>query len=176
MANESLYEEGQLKPELLTSTQLEKQFKKESPLMEHARTRTKQAFNKRGLLRSSMAAQAGEQAALDIGAKIAQADSKALQADAMQRLRGAQQREIDKMKGDLNLLGEESKSIAFMYNATLSSIGDISASKDIKGADKTKMINQLIKHTNNAASVVGKIRKLKLPLLGEGAVIAPFKI
>lgn len=46
-----------------------------SPLMESARTRAAQASAQRGLLNSSMAVQAGQQAMLDSAAPIAQADA-----------------------------------------------------------------------------------------------------
>ena len=46
-----------------------------SPFVQQARTRTKQDFNRRGLLNSSMAVQAGEQAAVNTALPIAQQDS-----------------------------------------------------------------------------------------------------
>jgi hypothetical protein len=57
------------------SGQLKKVMEADNPLVQQARTRAVEAANKRGLLNSSMAVQAGEQAALNVALPIASQDA-----------------------------------------------------------------------------------------------------
>lgn len=61
------------------TTQLETIVATDSPLLTRARTRTKQEFNRRGLLNSSMAVQAGEAATLDVALPIASQQASQIQ-------------------------------------------------------------------------------------------------
>jgi hypothetical protein len=59
----------------LVSTQINKVIGEDSPLMQQAGTRAKQAANGRGLLNSTMAIQAGQAAVMDRALPIAQSDA-----------------------------------------------------------------------------------------------------
>lgn len=59
-------------------TQLKGLLDKNNPLLKQARTRAKQFSNRRGLLDSTLAAQAGEEAALSVALPIASQQSKQL--------------------------------------------------------------------------------------------------
>lgn len=59
----------------LVSNQLSRLLEQDSPWMQRARLRATQAMNSRGLMNSSMAAGAGEAAAIDSALPIAQADA-----------------------------------------------------------------------------------------------------
>ncbi len=61
----------------LVSTGIDELIKEDSPLMQRAAVRADQQANKRGLMNSSMAVQAGQAAVLDQAASIAQADADA---------------------------------------------------------------------------------------------------
>lgn len=62
-------------PNQTVASQLETLLAKDSPLMQRARTRALQTANARGLANSSMAAEAGEAAAIDSMLPVAQADA-----------------------------------------------------------------------------------------------------
>lgn len=66
-------------------------LEKGSPLMTAARTKSMQASNRRGLVNSSIAAQAGERAALDVALPIAQQDAAAKTGRNQQKLSTAGQ-------------------------------------------------------------------------------------
>lgn len=62
-------------PDQTVQGQLEQIINKGSPMMTMAETRAKQAMNARGLMNSSMAVQAGQQAVIDSAMPIAQQDA-----------------------------------------------------------------------------------------------------
>lgn len=62
-------------PEQTVEGRIDKILNTESPIIQMARTRSKQAANERGLLNTSMAVQAGEAAAYDAAMPIATADA-----------------------------------------------------------------------------------------------------
>lgn len=67
------------------STQLSKVLSTDSPLLTGARTRAAQVANRRGLLNSSMAVQAGEAAAFDVALPIASQQAGQIQQANLQR-------------------------------------------------------------------------------------------
>lgn len=75
--------QARMPEEITVQSRLEGLLGSGSTFLERARARSKQAANKRGLLNSSMAVQAGEAAAIDAALPIAQQDSAALMESAL---------------------------------------------------------------------------------------------
>lgn len=112
--------------------QLNSMLKSDSPLMKHAETFGKQQANKRGLLNSSMAAGAAQNAMIQNAMPAAQQDAGALQ-------------DLNKLQASsaANAWGVMANNVTDIVAQGMEGIANINANPDISSADKTKMINQI---------------------------------
>ena len=115
-------------PNLTVEKRMEGLLSSDSPYLTAARTRAKQAANVRGLLNTSMAAGAGEKAAIETALPIAQQDAKYFQESAGKTQTGRVQ------EGLYETQGEISKDIATHE-------GEIASGLSAQKAEETKALS-----------------------------------
>lgn len=177
------------------SGQLDSLLKASSPYIERARAGAAQYANKRGLLNSSIAAGAGEAAAIDAALPIANADAQiygaasrdnqnagntALQFNAeglnqvaMQGLKGEQASLLANIEGSYKSLIQSSDSAGKLYQQAMDAINKTLTSADIEPSAKDAAVARQTELLKIGLGVIGKIGELDLTsLLNFGAVNA----
>src|SRR3990167_22650 len=160
--------------------QVEGIIAKDSPLMQLAGTRAKQAANSRGLLNSSMAVQAGEAAVIDAAMPMATQDANTFTRNkelnqaaentfrletGLQGLRGEQANQLAKLENDNRILMQTSQSAAQAMSTTNAAIGEILANPDIPANQKDALVARQVDMLKNNMAVIGSIGNLDLKSL-----------
>jgi len=114
-----------------------------SKLMKSAATQGKQQANQRGLLNSSMAVGASQNAMIQNAMPIAQQDA-GYQQD-LGKMEQQQQNALDKLQASsaANAWGVMANNVTDIVAQGMEGIANINANPDISSADKTKMIDQI---------------------------------
>ena len=168
------------------SGQLDSLLAKDSAYTNRARAGAMQTANKRGLLNSSMAAGAGEAAAIDAALPIANADaqvyqnaakdnqtvtndalkfnSDAMNQFAMQGLRGEQSKELADIEAGYKTLMQTNDSAGKLYQQTIDSIQRILTS-DMTQEAKQSAVNSSTQLLKGGMNVIGKVSNLDLTSL-----------
>lgn len=168
------------------SGQLDALLAKDSQYLQRARAGSAQTANSRGLLNSSMAAGAGEAAAIDAALPIANADAQtygnaardnqqagntALQFNAgsqnefaMQGLRGEQSKELAGIEASYKTLMQTNDSAGKLYQQTIDSIQKI-LSSDMSQEAKQSAVNASTQLLKGGMNVIGKVSNLDLTSL-----------
>lgn len=117
-------------------------LKKDSPLMDRARTSAQQWANQRGLLNSSMAAQAGEAAQIDAATPIAQQDAQTYSKMFLNKQGFEQQQELNQNQYAQERAVEQYKQQNLAWTQVLKGISDIQM-QDINPSDKDQAVQNL---------------------------------
>ena len=166
------------------SGQVNNLLQKDNPIMQTARTQAMQQANDRGMINSTMAAQAGEQAAIQTALPIAQADAQvnatnaqfnADQASKTNMFNTSESNKLVQTGLDLdnrvNLANIEANyknlmqanSSAFQtYQQTIKNISDIQQNKDMTADTKTAAITEQVTMLKNGFNLLGGINNLNL--------------
>lgn len=153
--------------------QLEQILAKGSPLISMARANAAETANARGLLNSSMAAGAGEQAAMGEALPIAQADANTYANAAAQErggqvesglsAQGAQQsQDLAQLNDQYQQLISANPTAASMFNNLSNDIGTVMADVNTTRAQKQAAVNTLTQLLHAGLGVVGGISNVDL--------------
>jgi len=166
------------------SSQVNNLLQKDSPIMQTARTQAAQQANDRGMINSTMATQAGEQAAIQTALPIAQADAQvnatnaqwnADQQNKNSMFNTAESNKLLQTGLDLdsrtslanieanykNLM--QANSSAFQtYQQTIKNISDIQQNKDMTAETKTAAVAEQVQMLKNGFNLLGGINNLNL--------------
>jgi len=167
-----------------TSGQLGEILKTDNPLMQTAATQAKQDANNRGLINSTMAVQAGQQAMINSATPIAQnnastyasnAQFNTQQANAMGQFNSAEQNKLLQTSLDLNNRTElanieanyknlmQANSSAYStWQQTLKNISDIQTNADMDAKTKTAAVKEQTDLLKNSFSMLGAMNNLNL--------------
>lgn len=167
-----------------TSGQLNSIISQDNPLMQTAKTQAIQQANDRGLINSTMAGQAGQQAVIQTALPIAQADAQVNASNAQWNADSANKNsmfntsESNKLLQtglDLNSRTElanieanyknlmQANSSAFQtYQQTIKNISDIQQNKDMTADTKTSAIAEQVTMLKNGFNLLGGINNLNL--------------
>jgi hypothetical protein len=159
----------------------------DNKLMQTARNRAMQTANSRGLLNSSMAAQAGEQAVIDTAMPIAGADAAAYRQAAMknvasqneaglfgagaqqqltlQRLKGDQAEQLAGIEANYKQMLQASQSASSLFNTVMTNIGAILDDPNTTQEQKQNAVNSQIAMLQAAMSAMGTIANIDLSSL-----------
>lgn len=148
--------------------QVESIIKKDSPLMEMARTRAAQGANSRGLLNSSMAVQAGEAAVIDAAMPMASQDASTYARNRelnqgtqneflMQGMRDEFALKLTDIEHKNQRLLQTSQSAANLFGQTSASISAIMSNPDIPAKTKNELIAREYELLQNGLAVAGGI-------------------
>jgi hypothetical protein len=171
-------------PTMTVSGQLDKILKQGRTYIERAKSGAADAANQRGLLNTSMAAGAGEAAAIDAALPIAQADanlfanvgsqnqqatnqalqfgSSSLRDTAQQKLRGDQATELANIEASYKTLVQSSDAAAKLYQQTVDAINKTLTSADLTPEAKDNAIARQTELLQTGLGVIGKIGDLDL--------------
>jgi hypothetical protein len=164
--------------------QLRNILDEDSKLMQTARTRGLQTGAARGLLNSSMAAQAGEQAVIDTAMPIAGADAAAYRQAAgknvaaqneaglfgagaqqqltLQRLKGDQAEQLAGIEANYKQMLQASQSAASLFNTVMTNIGAILDDPNTTQEQKQNAVNSQIAMLQAAMAAMGAISNIDL--------------
>lgn len=167
-----------------TSGQLNSIISQDNPLMQTAKTQAMQQANDRGLINSTMAGQAGQQAVIQTALPIAQADAQVnatnaqWNADSANKTSMFNTSESNKLLQtglDLNSRTElanieanyknlmQANSSAFQtYQQTIKNISDIQQNKDMTAETKTAAVAEQVSMLKNGFNLLGGINNLNL--------------
>lgn len=167
-----------------TSGQLDSILQKDNPLMQTARTQATQQANDRGLINSTMAAQAGEQAVIQTALPIAQADAgvnatnaqwNADQSNKNSMFNASESNKLLQTGLDLNSRTElanieanyknlmQANSSAFQtYQQAIKNISDIQQNKDMTAETKTAAVAEQVSMLKNGFNLLSGINNLNL--------------
>ena len=159
-------------------------LKQDSPYLQDARTRTAQVANTRGLINSSIAAGAGELAAIQAATPIAAQDAgfantvasrnqdaanaalsqgaQGEQAIEQQTLRGTQSKELSQLESANKQLLQSSDSAARFYSQVSASVSDILKEPGISAEAKQQLVQKQVDLLKSGLAVVGGINNLDL--------------
>jgi hypothetical protein len=174
-------------PTMTVSGQLDKLLKGGGTYIERAKAGAADTANRRGLLNSSMAAGAGEAAAIDAALPIAQADASlhgnvglqnqqatnqalqfgasSLRDTALQKLRGDQATQLANIEASYKTLVQSSDSAAKLYQQTVDAINKTLTSADLTPEAKDNAIARQTELLQTGLGIIGKIGDLDLTSL-----------
>jgi hypothetical protein len=153
--------------------QVNKIISEDSPLLQQARTQTAQTANSRGLINTSMANQAGEQAVLNAALPIAQADAAAYnhagdvnvaaQNDTqMQAMKGAQAQNLADTEAAYKGLLQTSASATSYFTTVSNSITSILNDATTSQATKTALVTAQQQLLKSGLAIIGAIGNINL--------------
>lgn len=159
-----------------TSGQLSRVLDEGSPLMQHASAQAQRQMAQRGLINSSMAVGAGQQAALNTAAGIANADAGAYRAagdynvQAMNQFRAAgldrgHQIELADIEANYRTLMQANASAGELYQQMIRNVTDITKDPDLNASAKNSAINQQVSMLRTGLDMFGKLNNLDLTSL-----------
>ncbi len=150
------------------SDQLQKQLDPNSPLMQQARTSALQQMNDRGLVNSSMALTAGNDAAYRAALPIAQSDASASNAAdqfnanavntrSTQQLQTGANQDIANTEAQYKQLTQGSASAASIINNAQNAISQIVANNQLDAGAKQRAIDNINANVKNSMGLVGAL-------------------
>lgn len=167
-----------------TSGQLNSIISQDNPLMQTAKTQAIQQANDRGLINSTMAGQAGQQAVIQTALPIAQADAQVNASNAQwntdqknktDMFNTSESNKLLQTGLDLNSRTElanieanyknlmQANSSAFQtYQQTIKNISDIQQNKDMTAETKTAAVAEQVSMLKNGFNLLGGINNLNL--------------
>lgn len=167
-----------------TSGQLNSLISQDNPLMQTAKTQAQQQANDRGLINSTMAGQAGQQAVIQTALPIAQADAQvnatnaqwnADQKNKTDMFNTSESNKLLQTGLDMNSRTElanieanyknlmQANSSAFQtYQQTIKNISDIQQNKDMTADTKTAAVAEQVSMLKNGFNLLSGINNLNL--------------
>lgn len=167
-----------------TSGQLNSLISQDNPLMQTAKTQAQQQANDRGLINSTMAGQAGQQAVIQTALPIAQADAgvnatnaqwNADQQNKTNMFNTSESNKLLQTGLDMNSRTElanieanyknlmQANSSAFQtYQQTIKNISDIQQNKDMTADTKTAAVAEQVSMLKNGFNLLSGINNLNL--------------
>jgi hypothetical protein len=167
-----------------TGGQLSEVLKTDNPLMQTAATQAKQAANDRGLINSTMAVQAGQQAVINSATPIAQQNASTYasnaqfntqQSNAMNQFNTQEQNKLTQTSLDLNNRTElanieanyknlmQTNSSAYStWQQVLKNISDIQQNTDMDATTKQSAVNEQTSLLKNSFNMLGAMNNLNL--------------
>lgn len=166
------------------SGQLTQLTSQDSPLMQQARTQAKQQMNQRGLLNSSMAVGASQQAAYNAALPLAEADASAYRAAGdyntqqmnqsltqrdqtmnqavFQQLDQSNKLQLADIEASYKTLMQANASAGELYQQSIKNITDITKDPDLNAAAKQAAIEQQTSMLRTGLDMFGKLNNLNL--------------
>lgn len=170
-----------------TGGQLDEILKTDNPLMQTAATQAKQSANERGLINSTMAVQAGQQAMINSATPIAQSNAQTMatnaqfntqQQNAMGQFNSAEANKLLQTSLDLNNRTElanieanyknlmQANASAFQtWQQTLKNISDIQQNADMDATTKQAAVTEQTSLLKNSFNMLGAMNNLNLSSL-----------
>jgi hypothetical protein len=152
----------QLSPDQTVEGRIQSIIAANSPIIQQARTHAMETANSRGLLNSSMAAQAGEAAAFQAATPIATADAATAAKVGQYNVEAANQHGLQQMQSDNAKLLQTNNQASTAFNQALVAIANINNNDKMDAAAKTQAIATIQQNLQSQLKTLGATSGLDL--------------